>query len=72
MTECYCADCADKPHKMYTEQHRHNTECRYIAKLFWNDLKGFERFMVGVEKERGTAGALKLRNGVNYLWSKVK
>ena len=36
--------------------------------MFYDDLKGFERYMEGVVLLRGAKGAQKLRNGVNYIW----
>ena len=70
MTQCYCESCTDSPSKTYTEQHRHNLECRLIAKQFYSDIKGFEKYMEGVVELRGAKGAQKLRNGVNYIWGK--
>lgn len=68
MTQCFCVDCSEEPQKSYTERHRHNCECKYIAKLFYRDAQGFEEHMKGVEGKRGKVAANRLRTGVIFLW----
>ena len=72
MTKCRCDKCSSEPLETYLERFRYTSECKWTAKKFWSDRKGFDEHMAGVVKNRGQAEADRLRKGVEYLWEKVK
>lgn len=67
---CKCPQCTDTPDETYTEKHRHRCEAKAVAKKYWNDSAGFEKFMAGVGDKRGAPAAFKLRKAVEWLWDK--
>lgn len=69
---CKCSQCTDTPAETYTEKHRHRCEAKAVAKMFWRDVDGFEKFMVGVTEKRGAPAAYKLRKAVEWLWDLLK
>lgn len=70
--KCQCEQCSDTPALTYTEQYRHRTECKAVAKRFYLDEKGFEKYMKGVLEKSGFERANRLRNGVKWLWDRYE
>lgn len=55
-----------EPDLKNSEQYRHECEIRYVLNL--PDRKARGDYLVGVEKVRGRAAAMRLKNGVEELW----
>lgn len=53
-----------------TEKDRFNKECKHLAKMFYGDQDGLDKWISKVADKRNYDAARRLKKGVEYLWRK--